>query len=53
MVEGDLDRAVERADAGESKIVDLEEELRQIGKLVCIYKRVISLALQVLIKRLN
>merc|ERR1711997_1237528 len=32
MVEGDLDRAVERADAGESKIVDLEEELRQIGE---------------------
>merc|ERR1711922_120063 len=32
MVDGDLDRAVERADAGESKIVDLEEELRQIGE---------------------
>ena len=32
MVEGDLERAEERAEAGESKIVDLEEELRQIGK---------------------
>ena len=32
MVEGDLQRAEERAEAGESKIVDLEEELRQIGK---------------------
>jgi tropomyosin-1 len=28
MVEGDLERASERAEAGESKIVDLEEELR-------------------------
>ena len=28
MVEGDLQRADERADAGESKIVDLEEELK-------------------------
>ena len=28
MVEGDLERAEERAEAGESKIVDLEEELR-------------------------
>ena len=33
MVEGDLERASERAEAGESKIVDLEEELRVIGKL--------------------
>ena len=32
MVEGDLQRADERADAGESKIVDLEEELRVIGE---------------------
>ena len=32
MVEGDLERAEERAEAGESKIVDLEEELRVIGK---------------------
>merc|ERR1712029_545496 len=32
MVEGDLDRADERADAGESKIVDLEEELKVIGE---------------------
>jgi hypothetical protein len=30
MVEGDLERASERAEAGESKIVDLEEELRYI-----------------------
>jgi hypothetical protein len=28
MVEGDLQRGNERAEAGESKIVDLEEELR-------------------------
>ena len=34
MVEGDLERAEERAEAGESKIVDLEEELRQIGRLL-------------------
>ena len=32
MVEGDLERAEERAEAGESKIVDLEEELRVIGE---------------------
>ena len=32
MVEGDLTRAEERAEAGESKIVDLEEELRVIGE---------------------
>ena len=32
MVEGDLQRAEERAEAGESKIVDLEEELRVIGE---------------------
>ena len=32
MVEGDLQRAIERADAGESKIVDLEEELKVIGE---------------------
>merc|ERR1711994_1239351 len=32
MVEGDLERAEERAEGGESKIVDLEEELRTIGE---------------------
>ena len=32
MVEGDLTRAEERANAGENKIVDLEEELRMIGE---------------------
>merc|ERR1712012_158925 len=32
MVEGDLERAEERANAGENKIVDLEEELRVIGE---------------------
>merc|ERR1712080_265168 len=32
MVEGDLERAEERAANGESKIVDLEEELRSIGE---------------------
>ena len=32
MVEGDLMRAEERAEAGEFKIVDLEEELRVIGE---------------------
>merc|ERR1739845_34118 len=32
MVEGDLERAEERAEGGESKIVDLEEELRMIGE---------------------
>ena len=32
MVEDDLERAEERAGAGESKIVDLEEELRVIGQ---------------------
>merc|ERR1719305_663143 len=32
MVEGDLERAEERAEGGESKIVDLEEELRVIGE---------------------
>lgn len=31
-VEGDLQRAEERANAGENKIVDLEEELRTIGE---------------------
>ena len=38
MVEGDLERAEERAEAGESKIVDLEEELRQIGRHLIITK---------------
>merc|ERR1719412_2835873 len=32
MVEGDLQRAEERAEGGESKIVDLEEELKSIGE---------------------
>ena len=32
MVEGDLQRAEDRANAGENKIVDLEEELRVIGE---------------------
>merc|ERR1712095_124270 len=32
MVEGDLQRAEERAETGESKIVDLEEELKVIGE---------------------
>ena len=32
MVEGDLKRAEDRAESGESKIVDLEEELRLIGE---------------------
>merc|ERR1712244_219178 len=32
MVEGDLERGLERAEGGESKIVDLEEELRVIGE---------------------
>ena len=32
MVEGDLQRAEERAECGENKIVDLEEELRVIGE---------------------
>ena len=32
MVEGDHQRAQERANQGESKIVDLEEELRVIGE---------------------
>ena len=32
MVEGDLRRATERDEAGMSKIVDLEEELRVIGE---------------------
>merc|ERR1712003_259538 len=32
MVEGDLERAEDRAEGGESKIVDLEEELRVIGE---------------------
>ena len=31
MVEGDLDRAEERAETGESKIIELEEELRVVG----------------------
>ena len=33
MVEGDLDRAEERAETGESKIIELEEELRVVGKV--------------------
>ena len=33
MVEGDLDRAEERAETGESKIIELEEELRVVGKI--------------------
>ena len=37
MVEGDLERAEERAEAGESKIVDLEEELRVIGRNQGVY----------------
>ena len=32
MVEGDLQRAEDRAESGENKIVDLEEELRMIGE---------------------
>merc|ERR1712241_1615478 len=32
MVEGDLQRAGERAECGENKIVDLEEELKVIGE---------------------
>merc|ERR1711874_569288 len=32
MVEGGLKRAEDRAESGESKIVDLEEELRVIGE---------------------
>ena len=32
MVEADLERAEERAETGESKIVELEEELRVVGK---------------------
>merc|ERR1712168_920347 len=32
MVEGDLQRSEDRAEAGENKIVDLEEELREIGE---------------------
>jgi tropomyosin-1 len=31
MVEADLERAEERAEAGEAKIVELEEELRVVG----------------------
>ncbi|XP_055613103.1 tropomyosin-like isoform X5 [Uranotaenia lowii] len=31
MVEADLERAEERAEAGEGKIVELEEELRVVG----------------------
>jgi len=31
MVEADLERAEERAEAGENKIVELEEELRVVG----------------------
>merc|ERR1711970_402274 len=31
MVEGDLERAEERADTGETKIIELEEELRVVG----------------------
>lgn len=31
MVEADLERAEERAETGESKIVELEEELRVVG----------------------
>ena len=33
MVEADLDRAEERAETGESKIIELEEELRVVGKI--------------------
>ena len=33
MVEGDLTRAEERAETGESKIIELEEELRVVGKI--------------------
>ena len=32
MVEGDLERAEERANQAENKIIDLEEELRMIGE---------------------
>ena len=32
MVEGDLQRAEERANAGEDKIIDLEQELKMIGE---------------------
>merc|ERR1712241_1136805 len=32
MVEGDLQRSEDRAESGENKIVDLEEELRMIGE---------------------
>ena len=35
MVEADLDRAEERAETGESKIIELEEELRVVGMIVC------------------
>merc|ERR1712045_1114759 len=31
MVESDLERAEERADTGETKIIELEEELRVVG----------------------
>merc|ERR1712001_548346 len=31
LVEADLERAEERAETGESKIVELEEELRVVG----------------------
>merc|ERR1712203_946252 len=33
MVGSDLDRAEERADTGETKIIELEEELRVVGKI--------------------
>ena len=39
MVEGDLERAEERAETGESKIIELEEELRVVGKMVDDCKR--------------
>ena len=39
MVEGDLERAEERAETGESKIIELEEELRVVGKIIDGYKR--------------
>ena len=39
MVEGDLDRAEERAETGESKIIELEEELRVVGKVQVYLRR--------------
>ncbi len=37
MVEADLERAEERAETGESKIVELEEELRFENSNSCIF----------------